>query len=209
MTFSSYKTIGDVVKKFQINYLEEEFVSKLVFPISDYFCKDIAWVLKEGVFEDSEAAICEGLIYPVLKEICKAYSKDFVLWSHQTFRYDDDLCGSADYILAKRSPLGKVVFDQPYCLLIEAKQDDFTEGWGQCLAEMIAAQRLNQIPEQTIFGIVSNGKNWEFGKLQMNAFSRHPKALTIWDLEDLCAVINDIFRQCQLQLHNTSILEYR
>jgi hypothetical protein len=90
------------------------------------------------------------------------------------------------------------VFDQPYCLLVEAKQDDFTEGWGQCLAEMITVQPLNQIPEQTIFGIVSKGKNWEFDKLQMNAFSRHPKALTIWNLEDLCAVSNDIFRECQL-----------
>jgi hypothetical protein len=107
----------------------------------------------------------------------------------------------------KRSPLGKVVFDQPYCLLIEAKQDDFTEGWGQCLAEMIAAQRLNPIPEQIIFGIVSNGKNWEFGRLQMNIFTRNQQALTIWNLEDLCAVVNNIFRQCQLQLQNTSILE--
>jgi len=198
-----------VIKKFQITYREEECVSRLAFPVSDYFRDDIAWVLREGVFEDSEAAICEGLIYPVLKEVCKSYSKDFVLWSHQTFRYDDDLSSSADYILAKRSPLGKIVFDQPYCLLVEAKQDDFSEGWGQCIAEMIVAQRLNQVADQIIFGIVSNGKNWEFGKLQANLFIRNSKALTIWDLEDLFAVIHHIFHQCQLQLQNTSILECR
>jgi hypothetical protein len=207
VAFSSYKTIGDAIKKFQITYLEDEFLTETPFPVSDYFRADITWVLREGVFEDSEAAICEGLIYPVLKEVCKSYSKDFVLWSHQTFRYDDDLSGAVDYILAKRSPLGKVVFDQPYCLLVEAKQDDFSEGWGQCLAEMIAAQKLNQASEPTIFGIVSNGKNWEFGKLEKhnlekNTFTRHPQALAIWNLDDLCATVNAFFQQCQLQLQS-------
>jgi hypothetical protein len=35
--------------------------------------------------------------------------------------------------LAKRSPLGKVVFDKPYLLLVGAKQDKFEEGWDSAL----------------------------------------------------------------------------
>jgi hypothetical protein len=57
---------------------------------------------------------------------------------------DHKLSGFPEYILASRSPLGKIVFDKPYLLLVEAKQDNFEAGWAQCLAEMIAAQRLNQ-----------------------------------------------------------------
>ncbi len=50
-------------------------------------------------------------------------------------------------------------------MLVEAKQDNFEAGWAQCLAEMIAAQRLNETAQIIIYGIVSNGNLWQFGKL--------------------------------------------
>ncbi len=46
MAFSSYKTIGDVLKKFQITYREETFGLGVALPISDYFRADIDWVLR-------------------------------------------------------------------------------------------------------------------------------------------------------------------
>jgi hypothetical protein len=63
-----------------------------------------------------------------------------------------------------------VVLDQPYFLLVEAKQDDFEAAWAQCLAEMIAAQRLNSDPTMTVFGVTSNGSVWQFGQLQATTF---------------------------------------
>ncbi|WP_449420370.1 hypothetical protein [Phormidium nigroviride] len=75
--------------------------------------------------------------------------------------YDEDLWGVPDYIVAKRSPLGTIIFDKPYFLTVEAKQDRFEERWGQCLAQMVAAQRLNDELTKTIFGIVSNRKIWQ------------------------------------------------
>ncbi len=71
-----------------------------------------------------------------------------------------------EYILARRSPLGKVVFDKPYLLLVEAKQDNFESAWAQCLSEMIAAQNLNQNLPIIVFGITSNGERWQFAKLE-------------------------------------------
>ncbi len=38
-------------------------------------------------------------------------------------------------------------------------------GWAQFLAEMIVAQRLNGENRVIVFGIVSNGTTWQFGKL--------------------------------------------
>ena len=125
------------------------------FSISDYFRQDLQFMMREAVVDNSEFAVCENLIYPVLKEVWKIYYSKFVLWSHKSLTYDQNLCGFPEYILAKRSPLGKFVFGKPYFLLVEAKQDKFEEGWGQCLAEMVAVQRINDNPEQTIFGIVS------------------------------------------------------
>lgn len=203
MLFTEFKSIGEVVKQFQIKYNEADFIIEAPFNIPDYFREDLELVMREGVVDNSEFAICENLIYPVLKEVWKQYRDKFILWSHQSLTYDKSLSGFLEYILAKRSPLGKVVFDRPYLLLVEAKQDKFNEGWGQCLAELIAAQRLNGNQELTLFGIVSNGKFWQFAKLKNDKFTKHIKPHTIYQIDSLFAAINYLFQQCESQLDRT------
>ena len=200
MAFSSYKSIGAVVKEFKVTYTESDFIVETEFNIPDYFREDLQTVMREGVVDNSEFAICENLIYPVLKEVWKYYRSKFLLWSHESLTCDENLSGLPEYILAKRSPLGKVVFDKPYLLLVEAKQDKFEEGWGQCLAEMIAAQRLNQDLQMIVFGIVSHGDRWQFGKLEADSFTRNITLYSIQELDKLFAAVNYIFRQCELQL---------
>ncbi len=202
MPFSNYEIVGEVLKEFQITYTESNFMGEAEFNIAAYFREDLDTVMREGVVNNSEFAICENLIYPVLKEVWKCYSRNFILWSHQSLNYDEKLSGFPEYILAKKSPLGKVVFDKPYFILVEAKQDNFEAGWAQCLAEMIAAQRLNEEFEIIIFGIVSNGYSWQFGKLEAAAFTRNITLYTIQELDKLFAAVNYIFQQSELQLNN-------
>ncbi|MBF2016952.1 MAG: hypothetical protein IGS23_17495 [Rivularia sp. T60_A2020_040] len=202
MAFSNFKIIGEVLKEYQVTYTEANFIAETPFNVSDYFREDLEIVMREGVVNNSEFAICENLIYPVLKEVWKLYNKKFTLWSHQSLNCDEKLSGYPEYILARRSPLGKVVFDQPYFILVEAKQDDFEGGWAQCLAEMIAAQRLNAEHSIVIFGISSNGNTWQFGKLEDNKFTRNITPYTIYELDKLFAVVNFIFQQCEQQLDN-------
>lgn len=201
MPFSSYKTIGAVAKEFKIKFFTENFIEELAFAVPVGFKEELDILLTDGVIDNSEAAICENLIYPVLKEVWKYYRHQFTLWSHQTLLYDANLLGQPDYILAQRSPLGTLIFDQPYFLVIEAKQDKFEEGWGQCLAELVAVQKINNLPEQALFGIVSNGKIWQFGKLTLDTFRQNKTFYTIQNLEELFAAVNYVFRQCQLQLN--------
>ena len=200
MPFSAYKTVSSVLKEFQITYRESNFIVETEFHVSDYFREDLEFTMREGVVDNSEFAICENLIYPVIKEVWKRYYSGFVLWSHQSLTYDQYLSGFPEYILAKRSSLGKVVFEQPYFLLVEAKQDNFENGWAQCLAEMIAAQRLNENSEQDVFGIVSNGGVWQLGKLKSNVFTRNQMFYTIQELDRLFAALNYVFQQCELLL---------
>ena len=201
MAFSNYKDIGSVLKEFQITYTEANFMGEIEFSISDYFREDLQTVMQDGVPSASEFSICENLIYPILKEVWKCYRSKFVLWGHRSLTYDENLSGFPEYILAKRSPLGKVVFDKPYFLLIEAKQDKFSEGWAQCLAEMVAAQKLNDELQVTVFGIVSNGKDWEFGKLEKTLFNQNTNRYFIQDLDQLFAAVNYVFQQCEVQLN--------
>jgi hypothetical protein len=205
MPFSAYKTVDAVVKEFQITYTQANFIIETEFNIPNYFREDLEIVMQDGAADCSEFAICENLIYPVLKEVWKRYRQNFILWSHKSLIYDDKLSGFPEYILAKKSPLGNVVFDKPYFILIEAKQDNFEAGWAQCMAEMLAAQKLNEKPEQEVFGIASNGGVWQFGKLKANVFTRNQKFYTIQDLDKLFAAINYVFQQCELLLNSERV----
>jgi hypothetical protein len=200
MPFSAYKTIDTVVKEFQITYTQSNFIVETEFNVTDYFREDLEIVMQDGAADCSEFAICENLIYPVLKEVWKQYRQKFILWSHKSLTYDEKLSGFPEYILAKKSPLGNVVFDKPYFLLVEAKLDNFESGWAQCIVEMIAAQKLNDQPEQEVFGIASNGGVWQFAKLKGNAFTKNKQSYLIDDLNRLFSAINYVFQQCELLL---------
>jgi hypothetical protein len=200
MPFSAYKSFSAVLKEFQIFHSESNFIVETEFQIPDYFRENLDIVIQDGVVDNSEYAICEYLIVPILQEVWKHYRTKFILWSHQTITADDKLSGIPEYILAKKSPLGKRIFDQPYFVIIEAKQDNFDGGWAQCLVEAIAAQKLNEKTEQVVFGIVSNGAVWQFGKLKSNVFTRNQNFYSIQELDRLFDAINYIFQQCELML---------
>lgn len=133
-------------------------------------------------------------------EVWKPFAKKFTLWSHQYLNYTANLTDFPEYILARRSPLGKVVFDKPYFLLIEAKQDNFDAAWSQCLAEMYAAQKLNDEFEIAVFGITSNGQFWQFSKLENDTFTRNKNFYSIQEIHHLFAAVNFVFQTCDRQL---------
>ncbi|MEM6402383.1 MAG: hypothetical protein AAF757_19515, partial [Cyanobacteria bacterium P01_D01_bin.116] len=58
-------------------------------------------------------------------------------------------------------------------------------------------QRLNDNFDNDIFGIVSNGKVWQFGKLKLDIFTRNKNLYVIQDLDKLFGAVNYIFQQCE------------
>jgi hypothetical protein len=195
MSFNNYKSIADVIQEFPIHYQEKNFIEEIPLAIEKSFLQRLELVLTEGVVFNSEYAICENIISPILIEIWQHYREKLLVWSHQPLNFDEKLSGIPDYIVAKRSPKGKIIFEQPYFIIVEAKKDNFEEGWGQCLAELIAAQKINNQPEMELFGIVSNGKFWEFGKLVNDNFEKNIKLYSISNLDELFSAINYIFKK--------------
>jgi len=200
MPFANYQSVADVARPFRIHFRRENFVLPLPAPLSDYFRAELDFTLREVPFDGSASAACETLIYPFLREVWRAYLEALTLWSHQPIAYDADLSGVPDYLVARRSPLGPLIFDQPYLLVVEAKKDDFTRGWGQCLAAMLAAQKLNDLPEQTICGITTNGQVWQFGQLHADVFTQDPRSFTLEDVDSLGAALHFVFAQCRDQV---------
>lgn len=200
MSFESYRSIAQVVEEFQITTIDRDFMEPLPLEISDTFRDDLAFTVQEFNVEGSEYGVCEAIIFPILKTVYRHYRDSFVLWSHTTLTYDSNLTGIPDYILASRSPLGKRIFKQPYFVAIEAKRDDFIKGWGQCLAEMVAIQKLNNNPDRIVYGIVSNGAVWQFGMLRHQVFTKDTASYTMSDLDRLMAAVNALFHQCSLAI---------
>ena len=208
MPFSEYKNLGNAIKEFNLNYKEQAFEEIKLVEVPKNLVEDIAFNLTELVYDGSEAIICETLIFPILKEVWKEFRKELMLWSHQAIEWNAKLSGISDYMFTKQSVLGKVVMDKPYLAVVEAKKDDFSAGWGQCTAEMYAAQQINekvglktkQNVDLMIFGVVCNGKFWEFASLQQNNFIKYTNIADINNLKELYSLLRHILMICKGQI---------
>jgi hypothetical protein len=199
MPFTSYASVGDVVVAHHVQPRRQPFITPLPLPLSDYFREELDITLSLVPFDGSEYAACETLIYPLLREAWRPFRNALSIWSHPTISCDADLCGTPDYVVSRTSQFGPFVMGVPYVLVVEAKKDDFVRGWGQCLAAMLAVQKLNNAPDQTLFGISTNGRGWEFGKLRGNVFTQEPRTHSLSDLDGLAAALHFVFAECREQ----------
>ena len=77
------------------------------------------------------------------------------------------LGGVCDFLFSL-SPL-QLVVQAPVVAVVEAKNDNFKSGLGQCIAELLAAQRFNarrglELPH--LYGVVTSGSAWKFMSLR-------------------------------------------
>jgi hypothetical protein len=165
MAFNQFKTLAEVLSRFDIVYSKERVykADSGVLP-SQSLREQIAFALEVDIYKTSEYARCESLIFPMLQEAWKPHKNTIRLWSHVPIAAEEPLTGTPDYLIAQASPLGNIVLGKPILAAVEAKRENFDEGWAQCTAEMLAAQHLNHDVD-CIWGIVTNGESWEFGTL--------------------------------------------
>jgi hypothetical protein len=195
MSFSDFKTLSQVQQAYQIHYQESPFIPKQTAILPTAFVEDLTFNINQLDVFSSEAARCELIILPILREVYKKFAAQFSLWVQKPMNYTPELSGTPDYMVSKRSHLGKTVLEFPLLMLVEAKKNDFEQGWAQCLAELWAAQHLNQQPDLAVYGIVSDGKYWEFGKLQQQRFIKNNQSFSIDDLPELVAALEFIFEK--------------
>ena len=194
MPCSQFKTIGDVQQRYNIIERRQPFMQIQPLEPSAAFLElyefDVA-----HMDITSEAARQETRIYPILREVFRHHADRLSLFSHKALSVngDSELSGTPDYLVSQRSPLGRTIIGKPLVVVIEAKQDDFIGGWGQCLAEMVAAQHYNGQAETPVYGIVTNGETWEFGLLQRDEFLFDTAPFTVRNLPELLGAIDYTF----------------
>ena len=189
MAFTDFKSIAQVQQEYNIRYLEESFISYFDLKPSEHFREEFEFNLENIDVFTSEASRCENVIYPILREVYKNFVDKYTLWSHKSISYDNKLTGTPDYLISTRSELGKTILGFPLVVVVEAKQNNFIEGWGQCLAELIAAQKMNKNEEKPIYGIVTDGELWQIGRLLLDIFTKEKTRIAITDLDKLFGAI--------------------
>ena len=90
-------------------------------------------------------------------------------------------------------------------VVVDAKRNDFEEGWGQCLAELVAAQILNKKPSRPVYGIVTDGKRWEFGKRVHNLFTENTEGYLVEQVQQLFSAFHCLFHLATAVGNETSI----
>ena len=135
--------------------------------------EDLPWAIPFGIASlhavDTEKARSEVIINPVLLEVRRILERQISVFSGEEFNVDVSvgLNGVCDFLIS-RSP-EQLTVEAPTIVIVEAKKSDLKSGLGQCIAEMVAAQRFNQAKEQPItagYGCVSSGTQWRFLKLE-------------------------------------------
>ena len=189
MAFTDFKSLAQVQLEYNIKYSEKIFISYIDLKPSDEFRKEFEFNLENIDVFTSEASRCENVIYPILREVYKSFVDQYALWSHKSITYDNKLTGTPDYLISTKSELGKTILGLPLVVVVEAKQNNFIEGWGQCLAELIAAQKMNKNEAQPVYGIVTDGELWQLGRLLLDVFTKEKTRIAITDLDKLFGAI--------------------
>ena len=206
MAFTDFKSIQDVQQAFHIKYIEEEYLQYEPKDPTAEFLAEFEFSRQNIDVFSSEASRCENVIYPLLRDVYKRYANQYSLWSHKSLSYDEVLTGIPDYLITSKSSLGKTMLGCPLVLVVEAKQNNFTEGWGQCLAELVAAQKLNKNERLPVHGIVTDGEVWHFGKLITDTFIKNENVLALTDLKKICGAISAIIQESFIALHAEQVI---
>jgi hypothetical protein len=185
MAFSDFKSISEVQERYNIKYEEGLFLAPDETMPSAEFIRDFEFSKENIDIFTSEASRSEIIISPMLREMYKKHCRKYSFWIQKGISFDAVLTGTPDYIFSRRSPLGKTVLEAPLVIVVEAKKNDFEQGWGQCLAELVAAQKINQDAERAVYGVVTDGNLWQFGRLRRDVFTKNAANFTVDHLAKL------------------------
>jgi len=170
MPYSKF-TLSKAVDDFQLTLVEGERFLPEIPPVNptpllqDTLKENLPWAIAVG----SEKARSEGIINPVLLEVKRQLQGQVSVFSGEEFNVqpEAELTGYVDFLIS-RSP-EQLFIRAPAIVLVEAKKEDLKPALGQCLAEMVAAQRFNQQKQQPvprIYGTVTSGTVWRFLQLE-------------------------------------------
>ncbi len=169
MAYSDF-TLRKVKDNFSLQLVETGEFLKSFSPVqpSDYLAQTLERNLSMAIAVGTEKARSELLISPILVEVRERLHRQISLFSGTDFTVDTSvgLNGICDFLISQSQE--QLLIEAPAVMIVEAKKEDLNPGLGQCIAELVAAQRFNQeqgSPISTVYGAVTTGSLWRFLQL--------------------------------------------
>ena len=192
-SFSNF-THSEACQQLGITELTGWTVKSEPIPISDYFRQRLTRLQRFDRVQ-SEAgkltlvdAICEeGL---TVTQCLKVWKGAYLEREHA--------CGTVDYLVAKR----RAYLEDPFACVVQARDDDFERGEGECLLVMQACQWANQRSGRAIntYGIVTNGEGWKFYRLAASGEVSVSLMSGVRNMADLLGQVSAFLRLCEQNL---------
>ena len=193
MAYSDF-TLRKAKEELNLTFLEGGRFLPKTEPIapSPYLAEFLAESIPLAIATGSEKARSELIISPILFEVRKILNRHISFFSGEDFTVDVQagLSGVCDFLIS-RSP-EQLFIEAPVIVIVEAKKQNLKGGWGQCIAEMVAAQRFNAANEQpisTIYGSVTSGNLWTFLKLEAQTVTIDLTEYLIPPVEELLGIL--------------------
>jgi hypothetical protein len=169
MPYSQFETLEQTMETFDLTPIEAQFFPELVPIVASDLLTTFLRRSVPIVAAASEKARSEGIIYPILLEVRELLQQTISLFSGKEFSVDAavGLNGIVDFFICRSTSI--LVPTAPAIILLEAKKGDIASGYGQCVAEMVAAVRFNARKnkgEFPVYGCLSNGLLWRFLRLE-------------------------------------------
>jgi hypothetical protein len=159
LTFSDYFKLRarteEILEYFGYKKVNEKMhleKSAIEMPMFDYLNSQIEEHLIHISLEN-EITRREFLIAPILSFVRRI--TEAKLNSEYWFEISHQLKGSLDYYLRRENDL----------LVVEAKNADLTRAFAQLAVELVALDQADETKKDVIYGAVSTGQEWQFGKL--------------------------------------------
>ena len=170
MAYSNF-TLDTVLEAFDLKEVDAAGIFAASEPVkpSELLTAVLARNIPLALAVGTEKVKSELIIANVLVELREQLEHRISFFSGIEFNVDADanLTGVCDFVVSL-SPR-QFSLKAPIILLVEAKKDDLLVGLGQCVAEMVAAQRFNAEEGNDItcvYGSITSGIDWIFLKLE-------------------------------------------
>jgi hypothetical protein len=193
MAYSNF-TIEEVELKFNIQLQAQAFLPTIA-PLapSAFLSHHLEHGLRLVKRSASEKAKSEFLIAPILMELESLLSEKISLFSGEDFTVDRalGLNGICDFLISQVP--AQLTIKAPVIAIVEAKKGVLKDGWGQCMAELVAAQKFNQQRGQeiaAIYGIVTSGLLWQFMKLERQTITIEPDEVALQPIDQLLGILH-------------------
>ena len=148
----------------------------------------------------TDKARSEFIIAPVLAEVRRQLGRQISLFSGVDFTVDAEagLRGVCDFLFSL-SPL-QLSVQAPVLAVVEAKNENIKAGIGQCVAEMLAAQRFNAARAASlpsVYGVVTTGSSWKFLRLTDSTVTVDQTEYSIDQPEQIVGILVAMIREAQ------------